>query len=207
MTSPTPLPHDPRFLPAVLTERERDHVLRQLGEHFAQDHLSLEEYEFRAQAVLRATQWYELTATMSDLPTLDAVRSPRVIAVEGAGSRWKTLVAVMGGMVRKGSWRVPARLRVLAVMGGVELDLRDAELSAPVTEIYVLAVMGGVQIRVPPGVRLEAEGLAIMGGFEDQAGLAAVAGDASPVIRVRGIALMGGVVTQMKPRGWEGDDE
>ena len=213
MARHTPVPDSDRALPSVIGERERDRVVRDLGDHFAQEHLTLDEYEFRVQAALQATQWYQLDATTNDLPSLAASRGePNVLddstaeAMQG-GSRVRTLLAMMGGLVRRGSWLVPRRFRALAIMGGIQLDLRDATLSGSVTEVYALAIMGGVDITVPPGVRLEVDGLAIMGGFEDQAGFPAIAHDNAPVVRVKGLALMGGVVTRMKPRGGDATDE
>ena len=41
-------------------------------------------------------------------------------------------------------------------------------MTAGVTEIDVFAMMGGVVVTVPPNVRLECDGFAFMGGFEDQ---------------------------------------
>jgi hypothetical protein len=215
MARQTPTPEGGRALPAVIGERERERVVRDLGDHFAQDHLTLDEYEFRVQAALQATQWYQLDATTNDLPPLAGLAAgPAIlddaVAESRSGSKVRTLLAVMGGLVRRGSWLVPKRMRALAIMGGIELDLRDATLAGAVTEIHVLALMGGVDITVPPGVRLEVDGLAIMGGFEDQArSLPAIAQHDAPVVRVTGLALMGGVVTRMKPRGRDAhsDDE
>lgn len=213
MARQTPTPDSGRALPAVIGECDRERVVRDLGDHFAQDHLTLDEYEFRVQAALQATQWYQLDATTNDLPPLSGVNGRPLIVEEavresGTASRARTLLAIMGGLVRRGSWFVPKRLRALAIMGGVELDLRDATLTGAITEIHALAFMGGVDITVPPGVRLEVDGLAIMGGFEDQAGtFPAIARNDAPVIRVTGLALMGGVVTRMKPRGWDTNDE
>ncbi|HEX4932763.1 MAG TPA: DUF1707 domain-containing protein [Gemmatimonadaceae bacterium] len=204
MDHPSPLPVAPRPLPTRIGERERDEVVRRLGDHFALDHITVEEYEFRVQAALAATQWFELAALTTDLPQLDPNRSPVLATDAERKVTGRRLLAVMGGFSRKGRWFVPARMDVLALMGGVELDLRDAVLTAPVTEIHVLAIMGGVHVRVPPGVRLETEGIAIMGGFDDAAG---VASDTSPVVRVTGMAIMGGVGTEMKPRGWVDEDD
>jgi len=194
-----PVPIDPRNIPARVGEQEREQFVRELGDHFALDHLTVEEYEFRVQAALGATQWYELTALTTDLPALDPNRSPMLATVAGERIGGRKLLAVMGGVSRKGRWFVPERMVLTAVMGGIDLDLRDAILTSPVTEIRVYAIMGGVQIRVPPGVRLETEGVAIMGGFDDAPG---VASDTSPVVRVTGMAIMGGVGTDMKARGW-----
>jgi hypothetical protein len=200
----TPLPIDPRQIPAHIGERERDLVVHQLADHYALDHISLEEYEFRVQAAFRATQWYELTATTSDLPSLGPERSPVVRSEGGSRVGGRSLLAIMGGFSRKGRWLVPERMKIWAIMGGAELDFRDAVFTSQVTEIEILAVMGGVHIRVPPGVRVETDGVAIMGGFDDNPGVARFD---SPVLRVRGLAVMGGVGTDVRPRGWESEDD
>lgn len=197
----TPVPLDPRFVPVIVTDLEREQYVRRLGDHYALDHITLEEYEFRVQAALRAAQGYELAATVSDLPSLPDHGVVRVRKSDEGRPRSRSLIALMGGVVRKGRWLVPRRLRALAIMGGVEIDLRDADFSRGETEIWVLSVMGGVGIIVPPGVRLEVDGLAVMGAFTDQEGLPAVAHDDAPLVRVRGFALMGGVSSEMKPRG------
>ena len=50
-------------------------------------------------------------------------------------------------------------------MGGCVLDLRAAQFSTPVTTITVVAIMGGVEVIVPPGIRVEMHGQALMGGW------------------------------------------
>ena len=49
-----------------------------------------------------------------------------------------TVVAFLGGSTRKGSWEPPALLRVLAFMGGVELDFREADLLEGETVLEIL---------------------------------------------------------------------
>jgi len=58
--------------------------------------------------------------------------------------------------------------------------------------------MGGVEVVVPHGVRVEAMGVAIMGGFETSAGDVTVTDPAAPVIRLSGLAVMGGVEARHK---------
>ena len=83
-------------------------------------------------------------------------------------------------------------------MGGVELDLRNARFAPGVTEIEVFALMGGVDVIVPHGVRVEAIGFAIMGGFDANAGDATAGDPDQPVIRLSGFAVMGGVSARHK---------
>lgn len=177
-------------------------MIQDLAEHFAQDRLSLSEYERRVELAWRASSHDSLRDLLNDLTPLPPVPvtpppTPAPAAAFGgyvpAASRLKTFFALMSGVVRRGTWQVPERIRAVACMGGISLDLRQAMLSGPVTEIRVLAIMGGVEIIVPPEVRLESDGFAIMGGFEDQLKEPASRDPNAPVVRVRGMAIMGGV--------------
>ncbi len=106
------------------------------------------------------------------------------------------VVAVLGGSSRKGSWEPPARLRVLALMGGVELDFREANLLEGETVVEVLAVMGGVSIVVPPDVDVEASGTGFLGGFVGVSNQAKEAD--APLLRIQGLAVLGGVDVKVK---------
>lgn len=194
----------------------REQVIQDLAEHFAQDRLSLSEYERRVELAWRASSNDSLRDLLHDLTPLapvpvaaPATPAPRPASgvPAAAGSRLKTFFALMSGVVRRGTWHVPERMRAVAFMGGVSLDLRQAMLSGPVTEIQVLAIMGGVEIIVPPDVRLESDGFAIMGGFEDQLKEPASRDPNAPVVRVRGLAIMGGVEARVAERGLTADGD
>jgi hypothetical protein len=106
---------------------------------------------------------------------------------------------MMSGSRRRGRWTVPRRYTATAVMGGIELDLRDAMLEERDVTIWAWACMGGIEIKVPADVDVDVTGLALMGGFEDGSGVSAPPG--APVIRVKGLALMGAVdVCRAKPK-------
>lgn len=196
---------------SLLPASERDRVVAQLGEHFALDHLSLQEYERRVADAFRAADRDSLAALTRDLPAL----APEPAASTAVATRKpprKRVVAFMSGVVRRGAWLVPARLRAVAIMGGVELDMREATLTSREIEVYAVAVMGGVVVTVPPGVRIDADGSAVLGGFEDQLEQAGSTDPNAPVLRLRGFALMGGVEVKVKapepaalPRGQAGE--
>jgi hypothetical protein len=181
----------------------RERVVAVLSEHFARDNLTLDELESRMARVYSATSPAEVDALVSDLPAL-ATGAPVPVTADSyapAPKLRERLIAIMSGIVRRGLWKVPRRLKVVAVMGGVDLDLRQAELPPGITEIRAFVFMGGLAIRVAPGVRLETDGVAIMGGFEDRIHEPGAAGPDAPVVRVTGIAIMGGVDAQVKPIG------
>ena len=197
-------------MPEHVPPAARERVVQDLAEHFAQDRLTMPEYERRVELAYRADSNDALRDLTRDLAPLvpapvsqaGAMTSPAGGGVAtGVGTRAKNFLAFMSGVVRRGKWTVPARMRAFAWMGGIGLDLRDATLTAPVTDIWVFALMGGVEIIVPPNVRLESDGFAIMGGFEDQLKEPASGDPNVPLIRVHGLAIMGGVEARVASPG------
>lgn len=82
-----------------------------------------------------------------------------------------------------------------AIMGGVELDLRNAQVkSGERVVIDTFAMWGGVELTVPENWVVVGEVLPLMGGFDDQTKAAKDA--PGPVLVVRGVALMGAVVVK-----------
>ena len=86
---------------------------------------------------------------------------------------------------------------VVDVMGGSDLDLREATFPSGGVTVTAIAVMGGSTIWVPDGARVELEGFALMGGNSNS-----VTGSRpdGPLIRVRAYSLMGGVDVKSGPR-------
>jgi hypothetical protein len=116
-------------------------------------------------------------------------------------------LAVLGGTRRAGKWRPPGDMLALAMMGGVELDFRDAVLEpGSVTTINCFAFWGGIDITVPPDVHLDTRGFALMGGFDQSGEAWEDPPEGAATIVVNGFALMGGVDVQVRERG-EGRSE
>lgn len=76
-----------------------------------------------------------------------------------------------------------------AVMGGVELDLRDADIEGS-ARVDVFAFWGGVEIKVPRTWQVRTWGLPLLGGWDDKTETPAAEG--APVLEVRVVTLMGG---------------
>ena len=110
-------------------------------------------------------------------------------------------VGIMSGCERRGAWTVARSHTAVAVMGGVELDLRAASLESAETTILAVAVMGAVEIIVPQDWDVRVMGFAVMGAHEDKVRRGPLAPGA-PVVTVRGYAVMGGVaVVTRRPEG------
>jgi len=107
--------------------------------------------------------------------------------------------AILSGLSRKGVWVVPKQMTITALMGGAELDLRQARFAAPEVVLTINALMGGAQVIVGPNVRVRMEGTGIMGGYSGPSGLVeADLDDSSPVVRIKGFAIWGGVSVERK---------
>jgi Domain of unknown function (DUF1707)/Cell wall-active antibiotics response 4TMS YvqF len=172
--------------------RQRERVIERLGANFINDFLSLEELDQRLSLAFKARSYAELQQLVANLPEQSTSQAVRMAAPDRVPERG-FMAAVMGGSLRGGSWLVPRHLKVFTFWGGAGIDLRQARLAPGITEIEVYAIMGGAEIIVPPGVRVETDGVAIMGGFEATAGDADALGADVPTVRISGLCIMGGV--------------
>jgi hypothetical protein len=197
----------PEPLRPVPLEQTRDRVIAELCRGFAEEHLDADQLQSRLDGAQRATTLDELTALVADLPAV-VPSAPVPAAGEGMQvahpsqvAEQQFVVAVMGGAARRGAWTAPRQLNVIAVMGGAELDFRQARMAPGVTELNVFALMGGVQVVVPPGVQVEMNGIALMGGFDEKIRADAPPAPGSPVLRIGGFAMMGGVEVTVRHAG------
>jgi hypothetical protein len=195
----------------------REKAIDALCEHFANDALSVEEFERRVDQAHRAENTQQLRELLADLPSGDlpikaedsASMPMERFQASVPASRVKErgfVMAVLGGVERKGRW-IPARQTyAVALLGGVELDFREALLPPGETDVWILTAMGGVEIIVPPGLNVESDGVAILGGFEHREEATLNDDPDAPVLRIRGLALLGGVeVSHRYPGETPGD--
>jgi hypothetical protein len=118
-------------------------------------------------------------------------------AATAGGRRRRRFVAVMCGSSSRGRWLAAARITGVAFWGGVDIDLRRAEIDRPVVDIFAWAVMGGVTVTVPEGVRVELDGMVVMGGSTDLT-RSTVPQQASPLVRVHARGLWGLVAVRSR---------
>jgi hypothetical protein len=183
------------------SDADRDRAASVLNEAMAQGRLTAEEHSERLDAVYAAKTHADIVPVIDDLPPAAAVAVPPGSAAPAPAARGRRLVAVFGGVSRKGSWQPEPLTRILAVFGGAELDLREASLPGREITISAVAVFGGVSITVPPEMRVIDSGSAIMGGREVSGDSAESAQPDAPVLRITGTCVFGGVEVKRKPRG------
>jgi predicted membrane protein len=129
--------------------------------------------------------------------------------VKGPLIRGRNNVAFLGGMDRtKGNWKLQSG-GYWAFMGGIDLDLRCAEIEEKEYLLCCTAILGGINIIVPPDVTVICDGTAVLGGIEfldeSSGGIYGSAsakqegkGTGGALIKIYGRAFLGGIVVTRK---------
>ena len=180
------------------SDAEREQAANALRDHLTEGRLTLDELAERLDGVYAARTRAELEAVTRDLPAAATPTPPAKLAR-------RRLVAIMSGIDRSQRWRLERETSVLAVMGGVHLDLRAAEIEGPEASISCTAIMGGIDIEVPEGLEVEVSGFGLMGGVADEVSHAPPLPGA-PRVHIHAFALMGGVSVRSKRRSGSGAD-
>ena len=79
----------------------------------------------------------------------------------------------------------------IAIMGGCDIDLRDCGSEGGPAEIDTFAFWGGIEIKVPEDWEVQVQGIAILGGYDDET--RSIEGDSRKILVIKGLAIMGGV--------------
>ena len=198
-------PLDPRD-PALLrvSDADRHKVAEILRQAAGEGRLDLDELDERLESAYAAKTYADLIPITADLPVRGSEQLP-LPGPQQAGplvpaTRHDSTLAFMGGASRKGLWEVGASHTAFAMWAGITLDLREARLTSRETVIYANAIWAGIDIIVNARTHVIVDGIGIMGGFEQARDkVAPEIGPDSPVLRVKGVALMAGVSVQRKP--------
>jgi hypothetical protein len=186
-----------------VSDADREQAAEVLRKAAGDGRLTMDELDERLTAAYTAKTYADLESVTSDLPG-PGVTAPVAVASGsfpadriGGTPGAPFAIAIMGGARRRGRWVVPRRYTCFALMGGVDLDLREAQFSERDVTIQAFSLMGGVNIIAPEDIEVDVTGLGIMGGFDHEASGPGVPG--APRVKVIGFALMGGVDVKRKP--------
>jgi len=188
-----------------ISDQDRHRVAEVLREAAGEGRIDLDELDQRLDATYAARTYADLVPITLDLPATPATHLPSRPAAPTPspvvpGPAEERHLAILGGLDRKGVWVVPQHLHVVAFMGGADLDLRQAQFAAREVTITINAVMGGADITVNPQTHVVMEGVGILGGYSGPSdSVPAELTESSPVVRIKGFALMGGVSVSRKP--------
>src|SRR4249919_2552646 len=190
-----------------ISDQDRHQVAEVLREAAGEGRIDLDELDQRLDATYAARTYADLVPITLDLPTTPTTPTTKVPNRPAAapspvvpGPAEERHLAILSGLSRKGVWVVPQHLTVVAFMGGADLDLRRAQFAAREVTITINAIMGGADIKVNPQTHVIMEGVGILGGYSGPPdNVPAELSVDSPVVRIKGFAIMGGVSVSRKP--------
>jgi hypothetical protein len=182
------------------SDADRDRAAAVLSEALAEGRLSAQEHSERLDSIYAAKTQADLVPLLDDLPVPAGAAVPAASAALERSYHGGPIVAIFGGAVRKGRWRVPPSSTVVTVFGGADLDLRDAILPGREITIKAISVFGGISITVPPEIRVVDSGVAVFGGRDVADETPESENPDSPVLRIQGACVFGGISVKHKRR-------
>jgi predicted membrane protein len=99
--------------------------------------------------------------------------------------------AVLGGVQQSNNSQDFRGGESSAIMGGCEIDLRQAAIQGEDAVISTFAMWGGIKIKVPSTWNVVLQGVPFLGGFDDKS--VKPADPSAKCLIVKGTAIMGGV--------------
>jgi hypothetical protein len=123
-------------------------------------------------------------------PTIPPAAGLNPAARPGVMEQTLSEFAMWSGIQRRVSSPAFRRAELTAIMGGIELDLRQAGTENGEAVIDVFVLWGGIEIMVPPDWAVSNQVTPIMGGAED--GSTGTQASRNRLI-VKGVVIMGGV--------------
>lgn len=179
----------PDSLPAKIEPAARERVVELLTGYFANDVISIDEFETRVERAYGASSAAELSAIVADLP--QAAEPSATMPDVAANPALQRITATISGHDQRVTGVVPRRVELKSRLGYIELDLTHATFLPGVTEIDIRAFMGYVQIRLPAGIRAESLGSAFAGFFSLKGAAGAADPHAQRIVRITGRAMFG----------------
>jgi hypothetical protein len=129
---------------------DRNPALEFLKQRFAAGDIDAEQFEQAAARMMGASSEAELAEVVRSVPSPVALTAPE--------RRLERPLEINGGMGRLrlgGRWQVARETHVSAQLGGVILDLTDAEFDDRVVDLHVYTGWGAITIIVPRGVAVQ----------------------------------------------------
>jgi Domain of unknown function (DUF1707) len=187
-----------------VSDADREQAAEVLRTAAGDGRITFDELDERLSAAYAARTYGDLAQVTADLPG-PGLQPPTAVdpapgtfpATRIGGAAGPTVsIAIMSGVERAGPWVLPPRHTCFAMMGGIQLDLREARFSQREVTIDAYTLMGGIDIIVGEDIEVDISGFGIMGGFDHRASGPGLPG--APRLRVYGFALMGGVNVQRR---------
>ncbi len=179
---------------------QREAIVEKLSLAFADDAISMDEFDHRAGLVYSALTVIDLQKLVSDLPSAEFTGIQQAVTVGELATfpKEESIRTIFSNTERGGPGKIPLRLKLRNLFGNTELNYARATFAPGVTEIDVRCTFGNIEITVPRGVRVELACSAILASVTSESysrdhNDEEVVAPGLPVMRVVGRALFANV--------------
>jgi len=197
-------------------DRTRQEALDTITSAFAHGHITMEDYEAKAEKIQKAQLPVEIEEQTLELPRPELPRetprrsSPRpslrrpapapapaedLFVEERHGSPDFSL-CVMGERKLAGDWLNSDQATSFTLMGSTTLDLRNTALPPGRLKIDAIAIMGEIRILVPRGLPVRMSAFPFMGEANVHASVEQRVDRNQPWVDVSGVAFMGSIIVK-----------
>jgi len=172
----------------------RKEVEERLQWSYAHGHISIETLESRLEALHSKEDKIAIIALVEDLPVPEQSQKKKTESDNqwyhsGSGKKGENYFSLLGNNTRKGSWDVPEKLDVCAVLGSQVLDFREARFPKKPVRVQACAILGSVNMKFPRGVQVRTSGFPFLGSIDNRA----ESDSSGPRIEIEGFAMMGSI--------------
>ncbi|MDX1537978.1 LiaF domain-containing protein [Arsukibacterium sp.] len=184
-------------------DQVRQEAIDQLIMNYSHGIISAEAFERRLDVASDAKTHQELVDVVADLTlqpddTYQQQReksfSPRYQA--GNDTRNEKILCLLSSNEHSGQWLVPAEIRVINVLGSIELDFSEAIFQHQHIVIRVNNWVGSLNILVPEQVNVVSNMFNIVGSTKNRA--RSIGGQQAPHITIEGYSVLGSLDVNLK---------
>jgi hypothetical protein len=181
------------------SDADRDRAATVINAAMAEGRLTPDEHSERLDAIYAAKTHADIVPILDDLPAHANAAAPARATAAPTGHPDR-IIAILSGASRKGSWQAQPVIDLVTIMGGAEIDFREAVLPDGDVTIRLFCIMGGLEITVPPEMHVIGSGVNIMAGMDVTGDTADSLQSGAPALRITGFCMMGGVTVKRKER-------
>lgn len=184
-------------------EQVREESIDKLIVNYSHGVISSDAFERRLDQLMKSEVHQELVDVVADLE-MDADSKYQSTKreqfapnyAEPSSDETLELNCVLASVERSGQWSVPKKIRVLNVLGSVNLDFTDAIFHHQNVTIEVFSFLASDEIYVPENVNVTSKTYSILSSVENKA--PSIAHRQAPNITVQGKSVLGSLEIKIK---------
>ena len=184
-------------------EQVREETVDKLIFNYSRGVISSDAFERRLDEAMASSSHQEIVDLAADLemdvdPRYESTKEFQFTPNYGPAPEEEVsrINCILGSSERSGQWHVPKKLKVLNVLGSVELDFTDAIFHHQTITIEVMSVLSSDEIYVPEGVNVVCKTFDFLGSVENKC--PSIAHRQAPTIVIEGTSILGSIEIKIK---------